>query len=153
MIFLGGKLNDFRGSMPGIMEEFYFAHEHGKPIFLLGGFGGAAGVLAAAMASTSKTPPAAFDPVSYSRDPKYAALLEGYKELQVPASDHPGTRLAALWDRLVAARPGGLAGLCQNGLLEDENKSLARTEDTLEAVHLIWHGLEQLHLQDLRSKE
>lgn len=39
-IFAGGKLQKYKGFIPGVLEEFYIAAKLRKPIFLIGGFGG-----------------------------------------------------------------------------------------------------------------
>lgn len=39
-IVLGGRVDNFKGSMPGIAEESLLSLEFGHPLFLLGGFGG-----------------------------------------------------------------------------------------------------------------
>ncbi|ENX18142.1 hypothetical protein F895_00211 [Acinetobacter sp. CIP 64.2] len=39
-IFAGGKIQNYKGFMPGVLEEFYIAAKLSKPIFLIGGFGG-----------------------------------------------------------------------------------------------------------------
>lgn len=41
-ICLGGKLEGYEGKEPGIVEEARFALQFNKPLYLLGGFGGAA---------------------------------------------------------------------------------------------------------------
>lgn len=41
-ICLGGKLEGYEGNEPGIVEEARFALQFNKPLYLLGGFGGAA---------------------------------------------------------------------------------------------------------------
>ncbi|KFL30289.1 hypothetical protein JP75_17130 [Devosia riboflavina] len=48
-IVLGGRVTNFKGVMPGIAEETEFALEAQQPLFLLGGFGGCAGDIAADM--------------------------------------------------------------------------------------------------------
>ena len=45
-IAAGGKSQGFSGFMPGIAEEFMIAYQSKKPIFLIGGFGGCAHMLA-----------------------------------------------------------------------------------------------------------
>jgi len=40
-ICLGGKLKGFKGKEPGVLEEARIALEFKKPLYLLGGFGGA----------------------------------------------------------------------------------------------------------------
>ena len=48
---IGGKRGGFEGRMPGLVEELLLAVEHGTPLYLAGGFGGAtidaAGILGA----------------------------------------------------------------------------------------------------------
>ena len=41
-IVVGGKLSGYSGSMPGIIEEFKIAIEADHPVYVVGGFGGAA---------------------------------------------------------------------------------------------------------------
>ncbi len=41
-IVLGGKVEGFKGRMPGVAEEALAALQAGQPLFLLGGFGGCA---------------------------------------------------------------------------------------------------------------
>lgn len=42
-ICAGGRLTDYKGKMPGVLEEIVLAINSGKPIFLLGGFNGVVG--------------------------------------------------------------------------------------------------------------
>lgn len=39
-LVLGGRVEQYRGAMPGIAEEAALAMESGQPVYLLGGFGG-----------------------------------------------------------------------------------------------------------------
>lgn len=48
-IVAGGAVDGFLGSMPGIAEEAYIALERGQPLYILGGFGGCAADVAAAI--------------------------------------------------------------------------------------------------------
>lgn len=41
-IVIGGKLCDYLGFLPGILEETWLTMSEGKPVYLIGGFGGAA---------------------------------------------------------------------------------------------------------------
>lgn len=45
-IVVGGKLSGYSGSMPGIIEEFKIAMLAGHPVYVVGGFGGAARYIA-----------------------------------------------------------------------------------------------------------
>ena len=46
-IVLGGRVEKFKGKMPGIAEEALSSFKAKKPLFLLGGFGGCAGDISA----------------------------------------------------------------------------------------------------------
>jgi hypothetical protein len=48
-IVLGGRIEGYKGRMPGIAEEALTALEVGQPLFLLGGFGGCARDIAVAL--------------------------------------------------------------------------------------------------------
>ena len=39
-IVLGGRVEGYKGAMPGIAEEAWLSLEAGQPVFLAGGFGG-----------------------------------------------------------------------------------------------------------------
>ena len=39
-VFLGGRVEGYRGRMPGIAEEALLSFQYRQPVFLLGGFGG-----------------------------------------------------------------------------------------------------------------
>lgn len=41
-VVLGGRVENFKGSMPGIAEESLISLRSGRPLFVLGGFGGCA---------------------------------------------------------------------------------------------------------------
>ena len=41
-IALGGRVEGYKGAMPGIAEETYLSLEANQPVFVLGGFGGCA---------------------------------------------------------------------------------------------------------------
>ena len=45
-IVLGGKLDGYKGTMPGVVEETLLALAAKKPVFLVGGFGGCARAIA-----------------------------------------------------------------------------------------------------------
>jgi hypothetical protein len=106
-VVLGGRLQGFRGRMPGIAEEALLAFEVSQPVFLLGGFGGCARDIAQDL---GLIPPKA-SPIAW-----------------------PGR---AGFGRLSVAN-------LKNGLMEDENRTLARTVHVDEAVALILRGLLRL---------
>ena len=48
-IVLGGRIEGYKGAMPGIAEETFLSLEAGQPVFVLGGFGGCARDIAETM--------------------------------------------------------------------------------------------------------
>ena len=53
-IVLGGRVEGYRGAMPGIAEEACLSLEAGQPVFLLGGFGGCARDIAETVGLTER---------------------------------------------------------------------------------------------------
>lgn len=45
-IVIGGQLRNYKGAMPGVIEEVLFSIESDQPVYLAGGFGGAAAAIA-----------------------------------------------------------------------------------------------------------
>lgn len=58
-VLIGGKEDDYKGNMPGVLEEALLSIEAGQPLFLAGGFGGATATVAAVVADLEyRWPPA-----------------------------------------------------------------------------------------------
>lgn len=55
-IVLGGRVEGYKGRMPGIAEEALTALEAGQPLYLLGGFGGCARDIAVELALLPQSP-------------------------------------------------------------------------------------------------
>ena len=110
-VVLGGKVKGFQGSMPGIAEEALLSLQAGKPLYLLGGFGGCA------------------------RD-----ISESLNLIE-PLHNPPRTD----WDGYDKFSKFSVSTL-NNGLLPEENRSLAKTPHIQQAVALVLRGLErELH--------
>lgn len=152
MILVGGKITKFSGCMPGIIEEFIYGLKYGRPVFLLGGFGGAAGILAKAAYETSDKIPPTLCTQHYVNERHYSAVLKLYEDLKVPSDELPTSRLNWLWETLKRGRHDGMATIFNNGLSDDQIEELATTEDTLEAVHLVWEGLSKIVGEEQVSK-
>lgn len=56
-IVLGGRVENFKGSMPGIAEEALISLSSGTPLFVLGGFGGCARDIAETLGLAAPWPP------------------------------------------------------------------------------------------------
>jgi hypothetical protein len=144
-VFIGGKVSGFSGTMPGIMEEFLRAAEQQFPIYLLGGLGGAAGIIADNLVRKSRRPPAltaAF--YATSENPDYQKMLEGLGKIDSKVTLEPDRMFDELWKVVEEGRERGLEALFRNGLDKADNQELLTTTDTMKAVHLVWRGLNQL---------
>jgi len=151
-IVLGGKLTGFAGIMPGILEEILCAREAPGPcpIFILGGFGGAAGTIARALLEGGVDRDPRFKPEHYATAPAnekkagFTDLLSHWDSIEKPAgSRSPAEGFAAL--RALLGRFGKMpADFLQNGLTDDDNRRLLTTVDPTEAVRLVLRGFSNL---------
>ena len=148
-VFMGGKTTDFYGIMPGIMEEFLRAVEQKLPIYLVGGLGGAAGVIADALISNTRTRSPAFTTIFYAKGgtANYQRLLEGFRAMKANNLFSPAEAFGTLWKIVQEGRKDGVSKLLRNGLTVPENRDLMTTTNTLHAVHLVWEGLSRVFLQ------
>jgi len=118
LVAVGGRTSGYTGWRPGIADEIAAAVKADKPIYLVGGFGGAASWYASAAFLEGGIPcaPAA---------PGLGAETNG--ELELPNVDE-----------VVRALRGGLS---RNGLTKAENANLARTVNADEIIALVLRGL------------
>lgn len=117
LVAVGGRNSGFAGWRPGIAEEIATAVAIGRPVYLVGGFGGAAGEYARAVFLRGPTPCAV------------STLDLGTEPTGVLALPLPGLVIRSLRK----AR--------NNGLSKAENVRLAETIDTDEIVGLVLAGL------------
>ena len=147
-VFLGGKVSGFSGVMPGILEEFLRVTEQKLPVYLLGGFGGAAGIIAHALSTKAHRPAALTAPFySTSQTPDYKTMLEGFEKMDSQLFPGPDRAFDELWKVIQEGRETGLPALLRNGLDAADNKELITTTDTMNAVHLVWRGLNRLFFE------
>ncbi len=143
-IVIGGRIDGYAGMMPGIFEETLLALRHGIPLYILGGFGGGAELLARGLLAK---PGDSIPELTYDHHrrhtPEVARLSELCGRFRRPSDLTPeglfGDFGKALRDA-AAAFPGSLA----NGLNEDENRTLLTTSDTREARRLVCLGLDRV---------
>lgn len=113
-VALGGQRDNYKGRMPGVIEETLYAIRDRKPVFIAGGFGGAAADMAVALEIDTEN----WLRVESARTPHLDELLEGAR--------------SAGWE------------LTDNGLTVDENRQLAITYRASEVASLIVTGLSRL---------
>jgi hypothetical protein len=118
LVAVGGRTSGYEGWRPGVADEIASAVKADNPIYLVGGFGGAASWYAHA----------AFLEGGIPNDPAAPWLgAETDAELALPDVDD-----------VVRALRGGVS---RNGLTKAENASLARTVDPDEIIALVLSGL------------
>jgi len=144
-ILLGGKVAAYSGFLPGLFEEALATLQHKKPLFILGGFGGAAQILAQGILQPAGLVPPELG-LAWHRDksPGFARFLDDTKGFTIP----PGLQSSEqafhdLANRLLAAQsdPGGMLN---TGLSPDETRQLLTTSDPHRAVKLVRLGLVKL---------
>ena len=158
-VFLGGKITGFNGLMPGVLEELLYAAEAAeagavmqgeRPLFIMGGFGGAAGCAARLIASGAVdhapelTPEFYANPVPGHDDSRYGRIVREWPKLAgrlPPTTRSPAQAFEALRRQLRRAVADPL-GFFQNGLSVADNRRLLLTVDPLEATRLVLRGLD-----------
>jgi len=130
-ICAGGRLAGYKGWMPGVLEEIVLAVEMGKPIFLIGGFGGVTRSVCRLLGEKAVPEELSFD-WQVGNNPGLAEMVSfaasrgvDYKQVY-----HQGLQLVMNAD-------------LRNGLSADENTRLFETPFADEVVHLILKGIGQ----------
>ena len=143
-IVLGGKTSGYSGFMPGIFEEVLLSLERGSPLYLLGGFGGAAEVLAEALlADEGAMLPAALDYAWQKRQtPGLNHLHDACQSHPLPAVIRDAEAGLATLGQLLTKARSDLPGALNNGLDEAGNRELLSTRDMRRAVELVHLGLQ-----------
>lgn len=139
-VLLGGKVEGYGGFLPGLFEEALVTLERQRPLYLLGGFGGAAEGLAQALLDPVGSRPEAFTVAwQTARTPNVERLqiLDFQRPAGIPTT---ADSLDALFQRIEAARPH-LADALDTGLDEPETRELLTTRNLGRAVQLVLKGL------------
>jgi SLOG cluster2 len=141
-ILLGGKVDGYIGFLPGIFEEALVTLQWDCPVYILGGFGGAAEVLADAMLAPGNDRPNELTLDWHrARNPGLAALLDSTRQFAAPAKlANLENSLDALFAFVLQAR-ANLAETLKTGLSDQETRELLKTSNIANAVHLVRAGL------------
>lgn len=138
-VALGGKPHGFLGVLPGVLEEVLVAIRRSQPVYVLGGFGGAARLVAEALAGGRPEELSADQQLRLS--PSYGETLAVHarEHARAPDSVPAPPDYAAVVAELNAFGVVGLSA--SNGLSEDENRALFATASVDAAVSLLMRGL------------
>jgi hypothetical protein len=121
-VAFGGKLKNFQGSLPGIVEEVFLALQASQPVYLAGLLGGAAEALGRVLVLGEKV----------------ETLPSPVPEEGTPGDSGPQAVLRFL------GSPEARERLQLNGLRVDENRLLLSTTLEEEAIALILTGLHRV---------
>jgi hypothetical protein len=136
-IVVGGVRVGFNGCMPGVLEEVLYALEQRCPVYVVGGFGGAAGALARAVLSDEQQPEFT---LAYHRE-----RSSNFKALELALVESGEQHhIDALFSRLcgtIAEVRADIPGRLDNGLDREENIRLMRSDHVAEIGWLLRRGL------------
>jgi hypothetical protein len=133
-VALGGTLDGYIGPLPGVAEELLGTLRAGRPLYLLGAFGGATAAVLDVLRGADRV-----EMTSHWCERHvggWRALVDEYRR-----RGHAVTTPEEMADELRGLGAGGLAGALSNGLSEQQNDELATTTDGLRATELILRGL------------
>lgn len=128
-IVLGGRTSAQQGLLPGIVEEAALAIAAQKPLFVVGGFGGAASLVAAGL--RGEHPPELARDYQLTNTP-------GYGDLWAAAQRHDDARRS---DEMLTHLSGMRVGNLRNGMTDDENLELMASDDIDAIIALILRGM------------
>lgn len=133
-ILLGGQITGFRGKYPGILEEATLAVRAGRPLFLIGGFGGCTALLIDAL--KGGIPEAFTAKFQSGSDAQFYGLQKRYADAAVA-----GQAETLDYEReLRTLYEAGFDGL-KNGLSVEENEVLFKSTNVAQIVYLVLKGL------------
>lgn len=123
-IIIGGRLSGFKGKYAGLIEEFLVASAKGHPIYLIGGFGGAAKAIVDLIEKKD------VDLRKLAEETPYYSDFVGYYNRE----NSDKIDYDVITDRIKNYS-------FDNGLTPEENKELCHTTNILKIVSLVLKGL------------
>jgi hypothetical protein len=136
-LVIGGDLRNFQGVVPGVVEEAWRSLYEKRPLYLVGGFGGAARAVSDQLMGIDRSE--FTDADARTHVPQYQEVIDCYGKYGgsfVPM-DRMGTDV-------IARRTGGLAAALNNGLSDAENEELIQTIEPTRIAELVLTGLSRI---------
>lgn len=127
LVALGGRAEGYKGFLPGVIEEVLIAVKSGKPVYLVGAFGGTIGLLTDYILNEKS-----IDEVYKSFNPDEE--LMGLNEFK--------TKLKEYSTLLPTLKENGISSL-NNGLSQEENDILFKSTNITEIISMILKGLKK----------
>ena len=136
-LVIGGRMEGFAGLVPGVVEEAWLSLAQKKPLYVVGGLGGAARAVSDQLLGTSR---AEFsDTLAIQQVLEYDASIAMYG--QHAGEFHSLERMGA---DIGSVAKVGLAQALNNGLDEAENRELMASTDAQRIARLALTGLGRL---------
>lgn len=139
-IVLGGAITNYKGIYPGIFEEALLTLRAGKRLYVLGGFGGAASLVARALDGDTRDLIELLAANSVCASPQVRAAHEDWlSRVEIERHDHMRFDPS---DAVHTLARVGLKGLSRsNGLSPGQNLRLLESTDLYEIVDLLVRGI------------
>ncbi len=136
-LVIGGRLAGFAGLVPGVAEEAWLSLTQKKPLYMAGGFGGAARAASDTLLGIERFE--FTDTWSRQHIPDYDAALGFYAQ-----GGGEFRSMAQMAKEIGACGTAGLAPALNNGLDEAENQELMASTDPQRIAWLVLTGLARL---------
>lgn len=133
-ICLGGRMQDYQGRCPGIVEEALLSIRAQKPLYLIGFLGGATRVVIDALQGNKNSKVLIPAP-----PPQDLEVLRWLRTLPLPYSGYDALSSEEVWESFSQFGVHGLSRV--NNLSPSENKRLFDVETVDEAIELILLGI------------
>ena len=136
-LVIGGKLENFSGLVPGVVEEAWLSITQKQPIYLMGGFGGAARAVSDVMLGLDR---------ENLTDAWAKQSIKDYDAAMALYQTHGGEfrSIETMRAEIIAQSKVGLALALNNGLDDAENRKLMHSTDAQQIAQLVLRGLEKL---------
>jgi hypothetical protein len=132
-LVIGGKLENFSGIIPGVVEETCLSLRRGRPLFLIGGFGGAARAVCDQLRGRAR--PEFTDAFSARTVRDYAACKDLF------AANNVGFEsMQDIGAMLTARASAPLSKTMNNGLDDRDNLELMQCRDAQRVFELVLQG-------------
>lgn len=136
-LVIGGKLTGFAGLVPGVVEEAWMSSVEKQPLYVVGGFGGAARAVSDQLLGIERDE---FDDAwSVEHIQDYETALEFYAQ-----DGEKFVSIMQMGKDMAACNQAGLAASLNNGLDETENRELIACTDPQRIAWLVLAGLGRL---------
>lgn len=130
-VLMGGAVQNYKGKYPGLLEEAYLALRDGKPLFLVGGFGGCTKAIIKAIQG--------YQPLEFTKG--FQMINNDYFEMAQVYNAENINGEPIDYDMIINFFKGRGVESLNNGLSIEENQILFKTPHIPEMISLVLKGL------------